>query len=142
MLSSSMGRLSVFRALVGVMLVGSVALAQQGLIVEPWRKAPTPAAAPVPPLRAMPGPVSPAAPLVRPPSAAALPAPAQAQNWSPPVVELLVDPWSRGQVAAPAARPRWVPSSVEIVDPWPDHVASEPPRAANRPAGAQHSTIF
>jgi len=131
------------------MLVGGVALAQQGIIIEPWRKAPAPAAAPTPVARAMPAsglaPLTGAAPVVR-STAPALPASPQAQapaqKWSPPVVELLVDPWARGQVSLPVTPPSWVPSTVEIVDPWADDAESEPPRVASRPAGAQHSTIF
>jgi hypothetical protein len=144
--------------LVGVLLVGSVALAQQGLIVEPWRKAPTPANAPVPPLRAMPasglvpfrGATVVAMPAAQ-PQPATVPGVPALSRWSPPVVELLVDPWARGQVAAPVVRPRWVPSNVDIVDPWARsaQASTEPPRVAraatagpSRPAGAPHSTIF
>ncbi len=127
------------------MLVGSVALAQQGLIIEPWRKVSAPAAAPVPPLRAMPrsglDPVRDAASASRPQPVSVLPAPAEAK-WSAPVVELLVDPWASHQVSAPAARRRWLPQTVEIIDPWANDATPEPPRVASRPAGAQHSTIF
>jgi hypothetical protein len=136
------------------MLVGGVALAQQGLIVEPWRRAPAPASAPVraTPMRGMPGsglaPVS-VVPVVR-PKVAALPTRiADPLKWSPPVVELLVDPWARGPVAAPAPRPArrldWVPTSVDrtdIVDPWADAAPQGRPRVASHPAGARHSTIF
>jgi hypothetical protein len=129
------------------MLVGGVALAQQGFIVEPWRKAPRPAAAPVPPLRAMPGsglapaPANAAAQATH--KALVAPQPVvEPFKWSPPVVELLVDPWARGQPAAPAARPHWVPTSVEIVDPWADEVAQTEPRVASHQAGTPHSTIF
>lgn len=123
------------------MLVCGVALAQQGLIVEPWRRASAPAAAPIPPLRAMPasglgGPV--VAPAVRSmeaprPSVAAFP-PVGAPKWSPPVVELLVDPWAKAQVAAPAPKPRWVPSTIEIVDPWADDRRQPEPRVASHRA--------
>lgn len=143
-----MGRPSFIRALVAATLVGGVALAQQGLIIEPWRKAPAPAAAPVPPLRAMPesglGPVS-AAParLVETPhpSVAAFPS-VEAPKWSPPVVELLVDPWAKTQVAAPAQKPRWVPSATEIVDPWADERPAEPRVARVEPdqRRARHET--
>jgi hypothetical protein len=127
------------------MLVGSVALAQQGLITEPWRKAAQPAAAPVPPLRAMPasglGPAP--KPLALPErkveGAPSVPPPA-VRRWSPPVIELLVDPWAKRQVAV-SPGPRWVPSSVDIVDPWADAPAVEP-RVAGRQPSPQHSTIF
>jgi hypothetical protein len=127
------------------MLVGGVALAQQGLIAEPWRKAPAPAAAPVPALRAMPasglGPVKAPPSLRRKAEAAPASSPAEsASKWSPPVVELLVDPWAKGQAAAPA-RSRWVPSNVEIVDPWADEAPSEP-RVASHQSGPPRSTIF
>ena len=141
-----MGRLHVFRALLAVLLGGGVAAAQQGLIVEPWHKAPAPVLAPVPAARPMPDsglpPLSAAAPTLQqrqsaPPTAA--PAPVK---WTPPVVTLLVDPWSRTPVAAPAPRPRWVPSSQEIVDPWANEAAPLP-RVASRPAETgTHSTIF
>lgn len=129
------------------MLVGGVALAQQGLIVEPWRKAPAPAAAPIPPLRAMPasglgGQVG--VPLVRTgeaprPSAAAFPS-VEAPKWSPPVVELLVDPWAKAQVVVPTQKPRWVPSTIEIVDPWADERPQPQPRVASHRAerGERH----
>lgn len=135
-----MGSSFFIRALVAATLVGGVALAQQGLIVEPWRKASAPAAAPVPPLRAMPGSgLGPAgAVLPRPveaprPSAAVFPS-VEPRRWSPPVVELLVDPWAKAQVAAPARSPRWVPSASEIVDPWADKAAPAEPRVASRRA--------
>jgi|GEM_PF-5089697 len=138
------------------MLVGSVAVAQQGLIVQPWRTSAAPVAAPVraTPWRAMPGsglpPVSVAAvgPRKVEPTAAHL---AEPRKWSPPVVELLVDPWARrGAAAAPTARPArprsdWVPTSVDrmdIVDPWADNAATGAPQVANHPAGARQSTIF
>jgi hypothetical protein len=140
------------------MLVGGVALAQQGLIVEPWRKAPAPVATPIPPLRAMPasglgGPAS--VPPVRSieavrPSAAAFPA-VESPKWSPPVVELLVDPWAKAHVGAPAQKPRWVPSTIEIVDPWADERRQPEPRVASHRAEraergsrveSTHSPIF
>jgi hypothetical protein len=127
------------------MLVGSVALAQQGLIVEPWRQAAVPAAARVPRLPAMPasglGPSPAKIPerkVVAPPSVAPR---ASSLRWSPPVVELLVDPWAKGHVPAPAGS-RWVPSSVEIVDPWADEAAKAKPRVASHQPVPQHSTIF
>jgi hypothetical protein len=128
------------------MLVGSVALAQQGLISEPWHRPAAPAAAPVPPLRALPasglGPAPVAPPPVRKveePVAAPL---ASASKWSPPVVELLVDPWANKQAAAPAARPQWLPAKGEIVDPWADEAPPSPPRVASQQAGPPRSTIF
>jgi hypothetical protein len=144
-LSVTVARLSVLRALVGAMLVGSVALAQQGLVVEPWRKTPTPAAVAAPAPRAMPGsglgPVS-AAP--RKLEAAPQPASSSAsesKKWSPPVVELLVDPWAK-KLATPVPRSGWGPHQPEIVDPWADEAMSEPPRVASRPIETEHSTIF
>lgn len=150
-----MGRLSFSRVLIAVMLVGGVALAQQGLIVEPWRKSAAPVAAPVraTPLRAMPGsglaPVSVAlvAPRKVDPMPARLPEPLK---WSPPVVELLVDPWARGAAAAPVTGPTrphsdWVPTrvdSMDIVDPWADDAPKAAPRVASHRAGARQSTIF
>jgi hypothetical protein len=127
------------------MLVGSVALAQQGLSTEPWRKAAPPAAAPVPPLRAMPASgLGPAAkPLAMPErklEGAPITPPPDVRRWSPPVVELLVDPWAKRQPAA-FPGPRWVPSHVEIVDPWADAPVPKP-RVAARPASEHHSTIF
>ncbi len=142
-----------------MLLVGSVALAQQGLILEPWRKLPLPAAAAVPPVSAMPGsglgPVRRVVAVTGPASqlSVGVPAAPAGPKWSPPVVELLVDPWARGPVAAPVTRRRWVPASVDIVDPWADEDTGEDagkmPRVArtataepSRPAGARHSTIF
>jgi hypothetical protein len=127
------------------MLVGGVALAQQGLVVEPWGKAPTLQASPSSAPRSMPASgLGPA--ITAPRRLAALPqsapqVPAEPQKWSPPVVELLVDPWAK-ELAAPAPRSRWVPRDVEIVDPWANEAAPEPPRVASRPAGATHATIF
>lgn len=136
-----------------VMLVGGVALAQQGLIVEPWRKSAAPVAAPVPPVRAMPS--SGTARVSVAPEARRkvdlTPAPiAEPLKWSPPVVELLVDPWARGPVAAPRAQPArpaldWVPTrvdSIDIVDPWADDGAKAAPRVASHRAGPPRSTIF
>lgn len=146
-----MGPMSFSRVLVAAMLVGGVALAQQGLIVEPWHKAPAPPAALVPPLRGLPGSGLPAVSTRAPVSHKTEPirAPlAEPPRWSPPVVELLVDPWARRQVAGPAARsarPRWVPTSVDridIVDPWADDASKAAPRVASRLAGAPPSTIF
>jgi len=135
------------------MLVAGVALAQQGLIVEPWHKAPAPVAAPVPPLRAMPAsglaPVTASVAPLAPRKAEAAPAPIAAPlKWSPPVVELLVDPWAKGQAAAAVAQPArrpWLPTrvdSMDIVDPWADEASKPAPRVASHSAGVQHSTIF
>ena len=122
--------------------MGSVALAQQGLIIEPWHKAPAVAAVPpratpasgLPPARA-------ALPLPR-KQETAEPAPVQVSKWSPPVVELLVDPWTKSGVATLSPRPRWVPESVEIVDPWANDAPPQPPRVASRRAEGPRSTIF
>lgn len=147
MLKVTVGRPQVVRILVGAMLVGSAALAQQGLIAEPWHKAPAPASAPVPPLRAMPasglGSVTATPPAPRKPEPAPAPAAvSSASKWLPPVVELLVDPWAKGQAAASAERRRWVPSHVEIVDPWAERAPSNEPRVASPQAGVPRSTIF
>jgi hypothetical protein len=123
------------------MLVGGVALAQQGLIVEPWRKAPAPAAAPVPPLRAMPdsglgGAVGAPPPrAVEAPRSSAVAFPnVEGPKWSPPVVQLLVDPWAKARLAAPTQKRRWVPSTSEIVDPWADERPRPEPRVASHRA--------
>jgi hypothetical protein len=134
---------SKFLAFASLTCAGSVALAQQGLIVEPWRQAPAPLASqgaatsrPMPasglPANAAPAPRKPAPPL------AALPG---GHKWSPPVVELLVDPWAKVQIATPAMKLRWEPRSTEIVDPWADS-RTEPPRIAARPSYVRPSTIF
>jgi hypothetical protein len=137
------GRFPVTLALASTILVGGVALAQQGLIVDPWRSVPVPAA----PARAVaPTPKSglPATALA--PARAAAPPKAEAVEqptpgkWSPPVVELLVDPWAKERLARPA-RPSWVPDSAEIIDPWPEP-APQPPRVASLPAKSQAKPIF
>jgi len=131
-----------------VLFVGSAALAQQGLVVDPWHKASRPVAAPVPPLRALPASGLPP-PSAAPPAAVEQPR-AQASatedskadaQWSPPVVELLVDPWAKVDATA-APQPRWVPQTLEIIDPWANDTPAEPPRVASRPAERGHSTIF
>jgi hypothetical protein len=140
----NVGRISVVRVLVASLLAGSGALAQQGLIVEPWRRAPVPVAVPVEPARVMP-----ASGLGKDRSAPPLaiarvrnePAALPLVKWSPPVVELLVDPWAKARTVARAPRLRWVPQSVEIVDPWADEVP-RPPHVATGPVGAERSTIF
>ena len=99
------------------MLVGGVALAQQGLIVEPWHQAPR-AKAKLPPLRAMPGSgLGSAGVTLRP---------------------------ARREPAAPSAlgTRQWSPPVLELVDPWADDVAQDQPRVATHPVGPQHSTIF
>ncbi len=140
-----MGLYSIASLLVGTLLVGSVALAQQGLIIEPWRRPPVPVAIPVQPARPMPASglgngrhnLSPAAaPRVDAAVAAAAPV-----KWTPPVVELLVDPWAKAQAAAESPRPRWVPQTSEIIDPWADETPL-PPRVATGPAATKPSTIF
>jgi hypothetical protein len=131
--------------MLGLLLVGGGALAQQGVIVDPWRR---PAVAPAPaelvpkavPASGLPGPstVAAASRAHTSPVAAEAPAPGK---WSPPVVELLVDPWSRQGLAAPQARPRWVPQTVEVVDPWATETPA-PPHAPGRPTSAPHAAIF
>lgn len=137
------GTVSISRLLVASLLVGSVALAQQGLIVEPWRRAPVTVSVSTTPARPMPlsGLPSPRlAPLPVVQRVEMRPAPGPSNKWSPPVVELLVDPWAKVQSATPSARPRWVPQTSEIIDPWAD-VAPASPRIA---AGGirERSTIF
>jgi len=130
--------------LVASLLVGSAALAQQGLIIEPWRRAPVPVAVPVEPARVMPasglGKERPAPTVARVRSEPAV-TPPPLVKWSPPVVELLVDPWAKAPGAARAARPRWVPRTVEIVDPWANETRRAP-RLATGPVGTERSTIF
>jgi hypothetical protein len=151
-----LGRLSFSPVLVGVMLVTGVALAQQGLIVEPWRKGAVPAVAPLRPtlMRSMPSSglvpagVAPEGPRKTNPK----PVPVgPSLKWSPPVVALLVDPWVQGAAAAPVARParqarpRWVPTSahgLDIVDPWADVAPKVAPLVASRPVDPPRSTIF
>ena len=149
-----MGRLAIIRALAFVLFAGSAALAQQGLIVEPWRKPPAPVAAPVRPARIMPASGLPRV-AVKPASrsgSAIAAATAEAigpseTKWSPPVVELLGDPWAKlGAVAAPA-RASWVPQSSQIIDPWAGEAEPQAPaQVAAHPAEAHvsnaRSTIF
>ena len=130
-----------------MLFVGSAALAQQGLVVDPWRqasKASKPLVAPVPASRALPAsglpPPSVALPAPRQVEAPAA-APADAAKWSPPVIELLVDPWAKSDAVA-APKPRWVPQTLEIIDPWANAAPAEAPRVASRPAETAHSTIF
>lgn len=143
-LSFNVGRLSIASLLLGTLLVGSAALAQQGLIIEPWRRAPVPVAVPVQPARPMPasglgsGRLAPPAAAPRVEVAVA---PAPPVKWSPPVVELLVDPWAKAQAAIQSPRPRWVPQTTEIIDPWADETPL-PPRVATGPVAAERSTIF
>jgi hypothetical protein len=129
--------------LVGSLLFGGVAWAQQGLVVEPWHAAPPPAAAPVPALRALPA-SGLGAPQSEGPSAAKVdpaPAPRVAPQWSPPVVELLVDPWAKANLATPASRSRWVPTGSEIVDPWAGRAATRQADVANRPAAGPERRV-
>jgi hypothetical protein len=136
------GHSPLLKVLLGTLLIGGGALAQQGLIVEPWRvTSPPPPAAHVPralPASGLPGPaaVAAAAPASPPPQVE----PPTPIKWSPPVVELLVDPWAKDRLAAPPA-PRWSPQLNDIVDPWADQ-PSEPPRVARRPIGPGSAPIF
>lgn len=132
------------------LLAGGVALAQQGMIVQPWGKPAAPARTPVSPSRPMPAsglpPANAALPAPRkaePTGAAAALPPPQVGKWTPPVVTLLVDPWAKTDPLAGAPRPRWVPPSSEIIDPWADDSPPEPPRVAeSRPADLPRDTIF
>lgn len=142
----NVGRSSIVRVLVASLLVGSAALAQQGLIVEPWRRAAVPVALPVEPPRVMPAsglakerstPLPAVARARTEPAASPLPS----VKWSPPVVELLVDPWAEARAVARAPRLRWIPQIVEIIDPWAAE-APLPPRGATGPVGTERSTIF
>jgi hypothetical protein len=145
------GHSSTIKVLVASLLVGSVALAQQGLITEPWSNLPPTAVAPVvnphpmpasglPPLSAA-APVTPPAPAPAPEVAAGDGPPAA--KWSPPVVTLLVDPWQRTVSAPPTQRSRWLPKTQEIIDPWAKIRPAEPPRVASGPTeGPVRSTIF
>jgi hypothetical protein len=143
------GRFYKLRVIAALLLVGGGAVAQQGLIVEPWRKPLAPTAAPLtassahitlpasglPPDRVPPAPAK-----LRPP---ALEVAHTETKWTPPVVPLLVDPWAKTSVVAVTPRRRWLPQTTEmIIDPW---AAAARPRAAaerSRGAGASHSTIF
>jgi hypothetical protein len=147
----NVGRISVVRVLVASLLVGSAALAQQGLIIEPWRRVAVPAAAPVEPARVLPASGldkdrSALPPVVAHARIEPTVAPPRLVKWSPPVVELLVDPWATARAVAQAPRPRWVPRTVEIIDPWADE-KPRPPRVATGPngtgpSGTERSTIF
>lgn len=134
-----MRRLSLALALTSSLLLGSVALAQQGLIREPWRPAlPAPARATLP--NASPASGLPAAELA--PSSSpttrveAVTAPPKPPKWRPPVVELLVDPWARATQMPQAPAPHWQPDTTEIIDPWAEaalpRVPAAPPRATER----------
>ena len=144
-LTFDVGRISIVRVLVGSLLMGSVALAQQGLIIEPWRRVPAPVAVAVEPARVMPASglgkerPAPARAVAR--ARAEQAAAPPLGKWSPPVIELLVDPWAKARAAAQAPRPRWVPQTVEIVDPWADEKPL-PPHLATAPVGPVRSTIF
>lgn len=145
-LSVNVGRISIVRLLVASLLLGSAALAQQGLVVEPWRRAPVPAALPVEPARVMPGSaLAKERPAPQPAAARARTEPAAPPlplvKWSPPVVELLVDPWAEARAVARAPRLRWVPQTAEIIDPWAGD-APRPSREATGPVGTERSTIF
>lgn len=141
-----MGRLTQLSILASLSLVAGVAVGQQGLIVEPWRKAPAPAAA-LAVVEPMPASgLPPASPVSRKPQppVAELVAPVR-HKWSPPIVELLVDPWVRLPVARAAAQPaqsNWVPRRLEIIDPWAGSAPMRGPVAPTRPSGNVPSTIF
>jgi hypothetical protein len=134
---------------VALLLAGGGALAQQGFIVEPWRKAAAVVAAPALPTPKIAFPASGLPPEHSGPASVAAPAPAAVvaaaprAKWTPPVVPLLVDPWAKRPAVASSPHPRWVPQSTElIIDPW----AAEAPRPASaepsRRAGTPHSPIF
>lgn len=142
------GHSSTLRVIVALLLVGSAAAAQQGLIAEPWAK---PAGAPRPAVaapRQMPESglgrvVTNVSSVVEPPRVATSVVPEEKEKWSPPVVPLLVDPWKRTAVLPPPPRPRWLPSSPEIVDPWAKPSAETPRVAVAQPiATPPRSTIF
>ncbi len=139
-----MGRPQIVRMLFGAMLVGTAALAQQGLVAEPWHKAPMPAAALVPPARLPASGLPPvSAPVSSPARQASAAAPvSSALKWTPPVVQLLVDPWAKAPVSAPARQLRWLPAGSEIVDPWAEKGPPAAPRVASQQAGLPRSTIF
>lgn len=127
-----------------MLLVGGGALAQQGFIVEPWRRA-TPAPTPVElvprslPASGLPNPAAVVAPLPAKP-AVIVEAPVPSR-WSPPVIELLVDPWAKKRLAAPSSPSRWAPEVIEIVDPWAEQRLARP-HVANRSAGSTPVPIF
>jgi hypothetical protein len=129
-----------------VLLVGGGALAQQGLIVEPWRKSSTAVVRPppVPSKSAMPASGLPSERRSPAPVAGPTPSPvidaAPVTKWTPPVVALLVDPWAKPAVVAAAPRRSWMPRTTDIVDPWAALTTRVP--AASHRAGAAHSPIF
>jgi hypothetical protein len=146
------GHSSTFRVLAACLLVGSAALAQQGLIVEPWPKAAPPVSAPLVADRVMPASGLPPASSAAAVSAQAVPARGpQAPDaevgkrgkWSPPVLPLLVDPWKGAAATPPAPRPRWSPQQSEIIDPWARERAVEAARVVGRSGESpRRSTIF
>ena len=146
----AVGRVTTFRVLLASLLAGGVAAAQQGLIVQPWRKPTAVPSAVVPTSHTLPASGLPQvnAPSPRPrqlePVASAVPpAPPVDGSWTPPVVTLLVDPWAKPGQLAPAARRHWVPTDTEIIDPWATDNPAEPPRvAASRRADVPRDTIF
>jgi hypothetical protein len=137
-----------FGAVLAGWLLAGVALAQQGLILEPWPAPRAAASAPaLPSSRSMPEsglpPASSAVPSVKLDRAPAGPVASAGPKWSPPVVTLLVDPWERRAREADPPHPRWLPQTAEIVDPWASARPATPPRVAARPADPPaRSTIF
>lgn len=142
------GHSSTLRAIVALLLVGSAAAAQQGLITEPWSRSVTPPQTSAPAPRPMPesglAPVAAKAVVGTAAPVAAAVLTEEKARWSPPVVPLLVDPWARTAVLPPPPRPRWLSRSAEIVDPWAKEPVAETPRvaAARAPSTAPRSTIF
>jgi len=133
------------------LLVGSAALAQQGLIVEPWRSAPrgTESSVRVAPVASVPRRQMPAsglpplevAPLAKAREASAPPAPLP---WKPPVVALLVDPWAKPKprLSTTAVELTRGPLAADIVDPWASRPRSVEAPTPRRQTIAPHSTIF
>ena len=122
-------------------LVGGAALAQQGLIIEPWRRSNAAPDLPRPVTTAKAGPLAAPPPLVAPAAKIEkLIEPSAPTKWSPPVVELLVDPWAKQRLARPP-RSRWVPENIEIIDPWPEPEPATPRVASLRAVGPR-AAIF
>lgn len=117
-----------------LLLVGVAgrALAQPGLITDPW-PARSPRVFEPAPLNDLPASGLPDVDPV-------LPRP-QRPKWQPPVVELLVDPWDDARVSV---RPEalWAPRVSEIIDPWAGRALPDPPGVARGSPRKPRSTIF
>jgi hypothetical protein len=138
MMLVTVGHASSFLTL-GSLLLADLALAQPGLIVEPWSPSTPGSTVPMPPPlveRSMPDSgLSPQPP----PARLELAPRSGSARWSPPLVVLPVDPWAGASFAPKARSGPWVPPSDEIVDPWAD---APKPRVTARSPSASRTTIF